>query len=38
MQNKHMKNKPRGIELKPFGIHVMTVCPGYIRTNFQTTL
>jgi short-subunit dehydrogenase len=22
-------------ELKPFGIHTMTVCPGYVRTEFQ---
>jgi short-subunit dehydrogenase len=23
------------MELKPFGIHAMTVCPGYVKTEFQ---
>jgi short-subunit dehydrogenase len=26
--------KAARLELKPFGIHVMTVCPGYVRTDF----
>src|SRR5438876_1549135 len=26
--------KAARVELKNFGIHVMTVCPGYVRTNF----
>jgi len=28
--------KASRIELKPAGIHVMTVCPGYVRTDFGT--
>jgi len=28
--------KAARVELRNSGIHVMTVCPGYIRTNFQT--
>lgn len=27
--------KAAGVELKPFGIHVLTVCPGYVRTDFS---
>jgi uncharacterized protein len=27
--------KAARLELKPFGIHVMTVCPGYIATEFS---
>src|ERR1700723_3595836 len=26
--------KAAGVELKPDGIHVLTVCPGYVRTDF----
>ncbi len=26
------------LELKAFGIHCMSVCPGYVRTNFQNNL
>jgi short-subunit dehydrogenase len=26
--------KAANVELKPLGIHVMTVCPGYVRTDF----
>src|SRR5207244_11894156 len=26
--------KAARVELKNFGIHVMTVCPGYVRTDF----
>jgi len=26
--------KAARVELKPYGIHVMTVCPGYVRTDF----
>jgi short-subunit dehydrogenase len=27
--------KAAGVELKKDGIHVLTVCPGYVRTNFS---
>src|SRR5207244_12289788 len=27
--------KAAGVELKDTGIHVMTVCPGYVRTDFE---
>jgi short-subunit dehydrogenase len=27
--------KAAGVELKSAGIHVLTVCPGYVRTNFR---
>ena len=35
---KHALNaisKSARVELKPFGIHVLTVCPGFIRTDFS---
>ncbi len=30
--------KAAGIELKDSGIHVLTVCPGYVRTNFEANV
>ena len=30
--------KAAGIELKESGIHVLTVCPGYVRTNFAANV
>ena len=30
--------KASRVELKPYGIHVMTVCPGYVRTAFSANV
>jgi short-subunit dehydrogenase len=30
--------KAARVELKPYGIHVMTVCPGYVRTAFSANV